>query len=98
MFLAHVIGTVVATRKHDHLRGATIQIVQPLQPTTKQPAGQALVAVDVVGAGVGECVIVVTGSSARLSMAQPEAPVDATIVGIVDQMSVEAFCPEEEQA
>lgn len=91
MIIAQVIGTVVATRKHDRLRGATIQVVQPFHPQTGGPSGQSLVALDVVGAGVGETVIVVTGSSARLAMDQSEAPVDAAIVGIVDQMQVEPF-------
>ncbi|MBM9615114.1 EutN/CcmL family microcompartment protein [Desulfobulbus rhabdoformis] len=91
MIIAHVIGTVVATRKHEQLSGATIQIVQPIHPQTGGPTGQSLVALDVVGAGVGETVIVVTGSSARLSMDNPQSPVDASIVGIVDQMNVEPF-------
>jgi len=90
MLIAQVIGTVVATRKHDQLVGSKIQVVQPLKPQTQEPLGQALVAVDAVGAGVGEMVIVVTGSSARKGLEKDQAPVDATIVGIIDQLDIDA--------
>lgn len=88
MLIAKVIGTVVATRKHEQLVGSKIQVVQPLAPATEEPVGQPLVAVDAVGAGVSEIVIVVTGSSARNGMENAEAPVDATIVGIIDQLDI----------
>ena len=54
MFIAEVIGTVVATRKHERLVGSKIQIVQPLEPRSGEARGDTLVAVDAVGAGVGE--------------------------------------------
>jgi len=89
MLIAKVIGTVVATRKHEHLTGSKIQIVQPLAPQTELPQGDPFVAVDAVGAGVGEVVIVVRGSGARQAVDNPNCPVDATIIGIIDQMDIE---------
>jgi ethanolamine utilization protein EutN len=89
MLIARVIGTVVATRKHDRLVGSKIQIVQPLAPNGSSPLGESFVAVDTVGAGVDERVVVVTGSGARLALDDERAPVDATIVGIVDQIDIE---------
>ena len=89
MLIAQVIGTVVATRKHDQLVGSKIQVVQPLKPRTREPAGEPLVAVDAVGAGVSEIVIVVTGSGARRGVEAPDMPVDATIVGIIDQLDID---------
>ena len=84
MHLAKVIGNVVATRKDDNLVGLTLLIVQPLTPE-RQPAGRPLVAVDAVGAGVGEEVFFVRGKEASFPFYPVEAPVDAGIVGIVDR-------------
>lgn len=89
MIIARVIGTVVATRKHENLVGSKIQIVQPLDPRTEEPQGGTLVAVDVVGAGVGERVFVVQGSGARLAVGDDKCPVDATIIGIIDELDVQ---------
>jgi len=89
MLIARVIGTVVATRKHDRLVGSKIQIVQPLTANGLSPLGESFVAVDAVGAGVDERVVVVTGSGARLGIDDERAPVDATIVGIVDEIHIE---------
>lgn len=89
MLIAQVIGTVVATRKHERLVGTKIQVVQPLKPQDKTPQGAPIVAVDAVGAGVGEQVIIVTGSSARKGVDNDLCPVDATIIGIIDQLEVE---------
>ena len=83
MHLARVIGDVVVTRKDDNLIGLKLLIVQPLTPD-RQPAGRALVAVDAVGAGVGEEVFFVRGKEASFPFYPVEAPVDAGIVGIVD--------------
>jgi ethanolamine utilization protein EutN len=83
MHLARVIGDVVATRKDDNLVGLKLLIVQPLTPD-RQPTGRALVAVDAVGAGVGEEVFFVRGKEASFPFYPVEAPVDAGIVGIVD--------------
>ena len=84
MQLAKVIGDVVATRKDDNLVGLTLLIVQPLTPE-RQPAGRPIVAVDAVGAGVGEEVFFVRGKEASFPFYPVEAPVDAGIVGIVDR-------------
>jgi ethanolamine utilization protein EutN len=89
MLMALVIGTVVASRKHERLVGSKIQIVQPLEPDAKTARGDTLVAVDAVGAGVGELVLVVQGSSARKALDNESCPVDATIVGIIDEVDVE---------
>lgn len=88
MIIAQIIGTVVATRKHEKLVGSKIQVIQPLDPVDETPDGSPSVAVDAVGAGVGEVVLVVTGSSARMGLDTNDGPVDATIIGIVDQMEI----------
>ena len=83
MQLARVIGDVVMTRKDEKLTGITLLVVQPLTPD-RQPAGKPLVAVDAVGAGVGEEVFFVRGKEASFPFYPAEPPVDAGIVGIVD--------------
>ena len=84
MQLAKVIGDVVATRKDENLSGIKLLLVQPLTPE-RQPAGRPLVAVDAVGAGVGEEVFFVRGKEASFPFyPAAEPPVDAGIVGIVD--------------
>jgi ethanolamine utilization protein EutN len=81
--LARVIGDVVVTRKDDNLAGLKLLILQPLTPE-REPAGRTLIAVDSVGAGVGEEVFFVRGKEASFPFYPVEAPVDAGIVGIVD--------------
>ena len=88
MQLARVIGDVVATRKDANLVGITLLVVQPLTPD-HQPTGRPLVAVDAVGAGIGEEVFFVRGKEASFPFYPVEAPVDAGIVGIVDHWDVE---------
>jgi microcompartment protein CcmK/EutM len=88
MQLARVVGNVVATRKDDSLTGIALLVVQPLTPE-REPAGRPLVAVDAVGAGVGEEVFIVRGKEASLPFHPVEPPVDAGIVGIVDHWTVE---------
>jgi microcompartment protein CcmK/EutM len=88
MQLARVIGDVVVTRKDANLVGVKLLIVQPLTPG-RETAGRPLVAVDAVGAGVGEEVFFVRGKEASFPFYPVEAPVDAGIVGIVDYWSVE---------
>jgi ethanolamine utilization protein EutN len=83
MQLARVIGDIVATRKDEQLSGIKLLIVQPLSPD-HQPVGRPLVAVDAVGAGVGEEVFFVRGKEASFPFHPAEPPVDAGIVGIVD--------------
>ena len=88
MQLARVIGDVVATRKDESLVGITLLVVQPLTPD-HQPTGRPLVAVDAVGAGIGEEVFFVRGKEASFPFHPVEAPVDAGIVGIVDHWDIE---------
>ncbi|MGE5244695.1 MAG: EutN/CcmL family microcompartment protein [Betaproteobacteria bacterium] len=83
MQIARVIGDVVATRKDDSLSGLTLLVVQPLTPDGA-PVGRPLVAVDAVGAGVGEHVFFVRGKEASFPFYPVETPVDAGIVGIID--------------
>ncbi len=87
MLLARVTGTVVATRKDERLVSNKLLIVRPLDPHGKTE-GSAIVAVDSVDAGVGETVLVVSGSSARMAAGMKDCPVDAVIVGIVDSVTV----------
>lgn len=83
MIICTVIGNVWATRKEDSLNGRKLMVVQRLTQTG-QEARESFVAVDCVGAGTGERVLVVQGSSARWAVRNPEASVDAAIVGILD--------------
>lgn len=85
MIIGKVVGSIVSTRKHEALVGNKFLIVEPLQKETSH--GHTIVAIDVVGAGVGETVLVVTGSSARCATSHDRAPIDAAIVGIVDEGS-----------
>lgn len=93
MFLAKVEGAVVATKKDAGLAGRKLLIIRPQLVDDKNPtqfkAGvNTVVAVDSVGAGIGELVLFCQGSSARLAPNLKEAPVDAVIVGIVDEVDV----------
>ena len=86
MLLARVIGSVVSTRKSEKLVGAKLLIVDPVDFVQQKGEGKPLVAIDSVGAGEGEIVLVVQGSSARLTDASKDAPTDATIMAIVDSV------------
>ena len=88
MLLARVIGNVVSTRKVDNLTGAKLLVVEPVDFESLEPAGKPLVAVDAVGAGEKEIVLVVQGSSARLTPATEGSPVDAAIMAIVEFIDV----------
>ena len=88
MQLAKVIGDVVATRKDENLTGRTLLVLQPIDAAGK-PAGRTLVAVDSVGAGVGEIVFFVRGKEAAVPFAPVEVPADAGVVGIVDHWHAE---------
>jgi len=87
MHLARVIGDVVVTRKDENLMGLKLLILQPLTPE-REPAGRTLIAVDSVGAGVGEEVFFVRGKEASFPFYPVEPPVDAGIVGIVDHWNL----------
>jgi ethanolamine utilization protein EutN len=82
--VARVVGTVVATQKDANLASRTLLVVQPLS-MDGAPSGRALVAVDAVGAGVGERVFFVRGREASYPFHPVEVPTDAAIIGIVDQ-------------
>jgi microcompartment protein CcmK/EutM len=87
MILAKIVGTVVATRKDERLVSNKLLIARPTDPKGKVE-GSYLVAVDTVDAGVGETVLIVSGSSARMASGMKDCPVDAAIVGIVDAIDV----------
>jgi ethanolamine utilization protein EutN len=94
MFLAKVTGSVVATQKVASMTGRKLLTVEPLRvdPATRDRlvgTGRTFVVVDTVGAGQGELVLLVQGSSARLTPETEKLPVDATIIGIVDSVHVE---------
>lgn len=88
MRLGRVVGTVVATRKDPRLTGLKMLVVATLTPEMTFD-GAYEVAVDTVSAGVTETVLMCTGSSARMTDKTEKAPVDATIVGIVDQVNLD---------
>ena len=87
MLLAKILGTVVATRKDPKLEASKLLLARPVDPSGKLEGGY-LVAVDTVDAGVGETVLIVSGSSARMAAGMKDCPVDAAIVGIVDHVDV----------
>jgi len=89
MILARVIGTLVSTQKHRKLESAKLLLVQPLT-LDDAPRGTALLAIDSVGAGVGEKVLVVIeGRAAGAALRRKAAPVDAAIIGIVDRVAID---------
>src|SRR5213079_3147738 len=93
MFLAKVEGSVVATKKDPSMAGRKLlllrpQLVDEKDPTKFRAGTNTIIAVDSVGAGVGELVMFCQGSSARLAASLKDAPVDAVIVGIVDSVDV----------
>jgi ethanolamine utilization protein EutN len=87
MILGKIVGTVVATRKDERLVSNKLMVVRPVDPKGKFDSNY-LVAVDTVDAGVGETVLVVSGSSARMASGLKDCPVDAAIVGIIDTIDV----------
>ncbi|MBP2649306.1 MAG: Ethanolamine utilization protein EutN/carboxysome structural protein Ccml [Firmicutes bacterium] len=88
MWVGKIIGTLVATPKDDSLTGSKLLIVQPLDVDYKK-IRTPIVAIDVIGAGTGETVLVVEGSSARHAYGKPSSAVDAAIVGIIDTIEVD---------
>jgi ethanolamine utilization protein EutN len=97
MFVAKVTGSVVATQKVASMVGHKLLIVEPYRIDASDRSrlvttGRTFVAVDTVGAGLDEFVLIVQGSSARLTPETKSLPVDATIIGIVDTVHVEQHC------
>ena len=87
MIIARILGTVVATQKDERLSGKKLLIVRPINVDGSDTTGY-VVAVDTVGAGFHERVLVVAGSSARLAQGMKDVPVDAAIVGVIDTVDV----------
>jgi microcompartment protein CcmK/EutM len=87
VLLAKIVGTVVATRKDPRLVSNKLMVARPVDPRGKAE-GAYLVAVDTVDAGIGETVLIVSGSSARMAAGMKDCPVDAAIVGIVDTVDI----------
>ncbi len=86
MFLGKVIGNIWATRKYSALNNFKLMFVQPINSENKN-TGEPIVAVDTVGAGPGETIIYITASEAVIPLPVDMAPVDASIVGIVDTIN-----------
>lgn len=97
MFVAKVTGSVVATQKVSTMVGQKLMVVEPyrLDDKTRKklaPTGRTFVAVDTIGAGEGEYVLITQGSSARLTPETKNLPIDAVIIGIVDSVHVQSKC------
>lgn len=88
MYIGKVIGTVVATRKDENLVGTKLMITQPLNMDLKAK-GDPIIAVDTVGAGIGELVIYSKGTAARIAARKMDSPIDIAIVGIIDQLTID---------
>ena len=89
MRVAKVIGNIWATRKEEKLNGLKLLVVQPLNLLNDGREGPPMVAADIIGAGVGEKVLIVGGSSARSAAGDTRIPVDATVVGIADDQEID---------
>lgn len=83
MIIGKVVGSLFSTRKSEKLVGNKFMIVEPVEAMAK--GGERLVAIDIIGAGIGEYVLVAQGSAARIGCDMADSPVDAAIVGIIDE-------------
>lgn len=97
MFVAKVTGSLVSTQKVDSMVGYKLLVVEPYrvepnQRKTLTTTGRTFVAVDMLGAGVGDYVLITQGSSARLTPETKNMPIDTVIVGIVDQVHLDQLC------
>jgi ethanolamine utilization protein EutN len=88
MLMGRVVGKVWSTRKESRITGLKLLIVQPLDHL-QRPNGNIIVAGDQIGAGIGELVVVVQGSSARTAIPEQELPVDAVVIGIIDNIELD---------
>lgn len=88
MQLAKVVGSVVSTRKAERLSGFKLLLTRNIDLDTFEEKGTPIVSVDTVGAGEGEIVLIVSGSSSRQTPETDKKPVDSTIVGIVDNVDI----------
>lgn len=89
MIVARVIGTVVCTAKDHRMEGTKLLVVQPVSLIDLAIEGKPLVAVDTVGAGIGEIVMICSGSSARQTSRTVNTPTDASIMGILDSIELQ---------
>ncbi len=94
MFIAKVIGSLVSTQKIDAMVGYKLLVVEPFrldaeQRSTLTTTGRTFVAVDTLGAGVGDYVLIAQGSSARLTQETKNMPIDTLVIGLVDRVHVE---------
>jgi microcompartment protein CcmK/EutM len=89
MLLARVTGTVVATSKEPRIEGIKLLVLEKVDPATMEGKRDYVVAMDAVGAGPGEVVVYVAGSSSRLTAVTEGKPSDATIIGIVDAVELD---------
>lgn len=94
MFVAKVTGSVVSTEKVESMRGQKLLVVEPfrLETTNRDKlvtTGRTFVAVDMLGAGVGDMVLIVQGSSARFTPETNKLPIDCVVIGIVDSVNIE---------
>lgn len=87
MRIGRIIGTVVATRKDEKLLGSKLMVTQPLD-IKLAPIGEAIIAVDTVGAGMGDLVIFATSTAGRIAARKLDSPIDAAIVGIIDEIDI----------
>lgn len=97
MFIAKVVGSLVSTQKVGTMTGHKLMLVEPyrVEPkdrTTLVGTGRSFVAVDTLGSGVGDLVLVTQGSSARLTPETKNLPIDAVVVGLIDQVSLSQGC------
>ena len=83
MIVGKVIGSVVSTRKMKSLLGSKLMVVVPL--SSMEGSHEKIIAIDNIGAGIGETVLVATGSAARIGSNMADSPIDAAIVGIIDE-------------
>ena len=83
MIIGKVVGSLFSTRKSEKLVGNKFMIVEPVE--SMRNTGSRLVAIDIIGAGIGEYVLVAQGSAARIGCDMADAPIDVAIVGIIDE-------------
>lgn len=93
MFVAKVIGSIVSTEKVDSMRGQKLLVVEPYRLDAARDklatTGRTFVAVDMLGAGVDDFVLIVQGSSARFTPETQKLPIDCAVIGIVDSVNIE---------
>jgi ethanolamine utilization protein EutN len=97
MFVAKVTGSLVSTQKVDSMVGQKLMVVEPYRLEAKSrtslvTTGRTFIAVDTLGSGVGDYVLITQGSSARLTPETKDMPIDTVIIGIVDRIHIDSLC------